>query len=339
MGPESRPSAALPAPEPVARVLRTPIHDLDHLRSAVRAPAVDVVQLGRGPFRADFVTSEAGGVRVTRCEQPQGLRVRATTTPGYVALVVPLRVPGPAALSGERVTAGRVLLFGPGSGYEGYTPPGYVYATVHVPLQVWGARAERWGGAEPLVPGSAPVALRLTPRLRAGAAALGARCAWAQPGEPEQAAQVAQAVEAWLDLLLPACVPGSRRPPRSTPDRAARLIREAEGCLEARPEACVYVGDLCAALGVSERTLQHVFLRRLSLSPLAYLRRRRLHGVRGELRRLVGTPGATVKAVARAHGFLHTGRFASEYRAVFGEAPAVTLGVRGGERASRSGRA
>lgn len=57
---------------------------------------------------------------------------------------------------------------------------------------------------------------------------------------------------------------------------------------------------------------------------LVFLRQQRLHGVRRKL--LAAGPGeATVNREALETGFRHLGRFAADYRALFGESPRETL--------------
>ena len=59
------------------------------------------------------------------------------------------------------------------------------------------------------------------------------------------------------------------------------------------------------------------------MSPGRYLRLRQLRLARAALRR--PDCAATVAEVARRYGFGEPGRFASLYRAVYGEAPSATL--------------
>ena len=85
---------------------------------------------------------------------------------------------------------------------------------------------------------------------------------------------------------------------------------------------------LCAGIGVSQRTLEYAFRERLGASPMEFIRRLRLHAVRRAL--LAAEHGnATVAESAMTFGFYQLGRFAAEYRALFGELPSATLARRG----------
>lgn len=78
---------------------------------------------------------------------------------------------------------------------------------------------------------------------------------------------------------------------------------------------------------MSERTLQYAFKVYVDMSPLAYLRGCRLNRARAVLR--ASDPGAvTVTEVAMRLGFLHLGRFSTDHRKLFGEAPSETLSAR-----------
>ena len=84
------------------------------------------------------------------------------------------------------------------------------------------------------------------------------------------------------------------------------------------------LSDLSAAASVSERRVRDAFSDCHGMSPTAFLRVAALLEVR---RALLAAP--TVRdAVTRAasdYGFWHLGRFAGQYRALFGESPSITL--------------
>lgn len=74
--------------------------------------------------------------------------------------------------------------------------------------------------------------------------------------------------------------------------------------------------------GVSLRTLTSGFRRHCGVSPLSMLRDIRLNRAREQLQ---DPQGDSVTEVAMRFGFGHLGRFASVYRARFGECPSTTL--------------
>jgi AraC family ethanolamine operon transcriptional activator len=84
------------------------------------------------------------------------------------------------------------------------------------------------------------------------------------------------------------------------------------------------VEDLVIATNVSERTLRSVFCEVFGMPPLRYLRLRRLHQARKSLR-ILSPSETTVAAIAAKYGFWDFGRFARDYRHVFGELPSQTL--------------
>ncbi len=86
----------------------------------------------------------------------------------------------------------------------------------------------------------------------------------------------------------------------------------------------LYLGEICAAVGVSERTLRVCCQEHLGMGPIRYLWLRRIHLVR---RALVGADvrQTTVSRVAADFGFWEFGRFSVAYRKLFGETPSTTL--------------
>jgi transcriptional regulator GlxA family with amidase domain len=103
-----------------------------------------------------------------------------------------------------------------------------------------------------------------------------------------------------------------------------RAVRRAEAFLTAHIDESVPISRLCAAIGVSERCLRKAFHRVRGMSPKRSAVLLRLAVVRRALCHPEATR-ATVTAIATDHGFFELGRFAGEYKAVFGETPSATL--------------
>jgi AraC-like DNA-binding protein len=92
---------------------------------------------------------------------------------------------------------------------------------------------------------------------------------------------------------------------------------------------------LASAAGVRPRTLETHFKAFLGTTPLGWVRRMRLVNARRELER--ARAHARVTDIALANGFNQLGRFATDYRSMFGEVPSMTL--RRGRSGSRHGSA
>lgn len=83
------------------------------------------------------------------------------------------------------------------------------------------------------------------------------------------------------------------------------------------------VAELARFCEVPERTLQRHFVAFLGHPPLAHFRRLRFAAVHEAL--LAPSDGASITEIATRFGFTHLGRFAAEYRCLFGETPSATL--------------
>jgi AraC-like DNA-binding protein len=106
-------------------------------------------------------------------------------------------------------------------------------------------------------------------------------------------------------------------------DRAA-IMRRFERVLEGHEGESIFVTGLCAEIGVSERVLRRHCQEHLGMGPQHYLWLRRMNMARRALA-LADGEKATVTTIASDHGFGELGRFAVQYRKLFGESPSVTL--------------
>ena len=122
---------------------------------------------------------------------------------------------------------------------------------------------------------------------------------------------------------LPAS-PGTR--PQASPRRvpALTIMRRAQEYLRANANRRVNLADLCAATGVGSTTLHAAFQEAWGAPPMTLVRLYRLTRIRTAL--LLGAPTrGAVKRIASEHGITEHGRFAGEYRELFGELPSATL--------------
>jgi AraC-like DNA-binding protein len=102
-------------------------------------------------------------------------------------------------------------------------------------------------------------------------------------------------------------------------------LRRAIGFIEENAERDLSSADIASAAHVTIRALQLAFRRHLDTTPMAYLRRVRMHRAYRDLRDADPTGDATVTDIALRWGFTNPSRFALAYRCTFGVPPSHTL--------------
>jgi AraC-like DNA-binding protein len=117
------------------------------------------------------------------------------------------------------------------------------------------------------------------------------------------------------------------------PNNAARAVQEepalpastqlARDFIHANAYLAPTVAEIADAAGVGVRALALGFEKHFGMSPMRYLQRVRLEGVRSRL--LTAREGDTVMRIALDWGFANPGVLAARYRERFGESPAETL--------------
>lgn len=225
---------------------------------------------------------------------------------------------------------GYMGFFPPGGVVDAVTPEGYANATLTVPAADFHtALAQHFPEAPEEVLRSG-AGMRIGPAEQAHLRGLLARIEHSLWHSPEMFTgplirrQVERELLAtFLAALRSACA-DLAPPPTHRIDSRHRRLRQAREYLAAHAHEPIYLDDLCTTLGLSNRGLQNLFQDLLGVSPLTYLRHQRLHGARRALLQAAPASGA-VKFAAREWGFLHQGRFAQDYRTLFGEGPVETL--------------
>ncbi|MFL9824633.1 helix-turn-helix domain-containing protein [Rhodoplanes sp. SY1] len=137
---------------------------------------------------------------------------------------------------------------------------------------------------------------------------------------PEQAHDAAAAISRMLVEVIGA--PGSRHVPAAPHhhlivQRAFETRRDATGPAPG-------LADLCVAAGVCERTLRRAFGAVYGMPPSRYLKLLQLNQVHASLLD-PSARGRLVTDVLTSHGVTELGRFAAQYRTLFGELPSQTM--------------
>ena len=136
--------------------------------------------------------------------------------------------------------------------------------------------------------------------------------------------EVIQALEQQLIHVMVRCLTDGPSRMTAANQRHDKIVAKFEEYLEAHPNTPLYLPDICAAIGVAERTLRGACEEHLGMGPIRYLNLRRMHLVRQALLRAECSQ-ATVTGTVTDYGFWELGRFSVAYRALFGETPSATL--------------
>jgi AraC-like DNA-binding protein len=108
---------------------------------------------------------------------------------------------------------------------------------------------------------------------------------------------------------------------------APAAVRRAVAFVDANAEQPITLEDIAAASGITARGLQAAFARHRDTTPMGYLRRVRMERAHRDLQAGDRTSGDTVVSISRRWGFGSPGRFAVDYRKVFGRSPGETLEI------------
>jgi AraC-like DNA-binding protein len=136
--------------------------------------------------------------------------------------------------------------------------------------------------------------------------------------------EVGRALEAQLIHLMIRCLAAGTRAITARGRSHDVIMMRLEEFLEANPDRPLYLTEICASLGVAERTLRAACEEHLGMGPIRFLTLRRIHLVRRSLLR-ADAKKTKVTCVVTDHGFWELGRFSVAYRKLFGESPSETL--------------
>lgn len=109
------------------------------------------------------------------------------------------------------------------------------------------------------------------------------------------------------------------------PDARSSVVRAATDYVDDHLAEHITMEALADAVHMSVRAVQQRFHEQLGISPMTYVRERRLERVHEELMDATPADRVTVTAVAERWGFHHLGSFGCEYRKRWGESPSQTL--------------
>jgi AraC-like DNA-binding protein len=303
-----------------------PFADPAEFRTVVRATDGELLVTSKGDFRSEVVRIDLNKLWMQRISDRLPRIIQASNDPSRAAILFYAHVKqSPMRHAGVDIGPHEIVVFNLGASFHHRTQAACQLATMSLTPADLAVASRAIIGRE-LTPPRDTRVVRPPRAWLARLMALHARAVRLAKEEPESLAGPATAGALEQDLVraMVECLAGSSPSDSRSGGKHAKVIARFEDFLESRRFDPVYLAEICAAIGVSERTLRACCQEHLGMGPIHYLWLRRMHLAHRAL--LCADPASTtVTAVATEHGFWELGRFSVEYRALFGEMPSRSL--------------
>jgi AraC-like DNA-binding protein len=297
----------------------------DDYQAGIVGARVNLIVTG-GDFKARLTWLNLHRLHVLRCSENLPRIAYISLTPARVFVSCPARAGPPSTYGGAELQFGDIVFHSRGERLHHRTNGENQWGLISLPPDQLAACGKALTGLEILAPPASRM-LRLSRHVAGRLLRLHSRaCRLAETrhelfANPEVARSVEQELlHALVNCLMAADAsdnPETRRHHADVMIRFEETLAAYAGRQPSMPE-------LCANIGVPERTLRICCAEILGMSPTRYLLLRRLNAARSALQR-ADPATASVAEVAHSHHFLELGRFAVTYRTVFGEMPSATL--------------
>jgi AraC-like DNA-binding protein len=300
--------------------------DPDDYAGSLQATTVELTIIERGSFAAKLIRVKLHRQWMQRFSEVLPRIGHYTNDAGRAVITFRTR-PGPSVIAaGLDMQMSNILLHSDGQEYFRRSAGPVDFASMSLPAEDLAIAGAAIAGRELTLPRDA---LSVEPpppakaRLQELHAAVGnlAEYAPAVIANADAAHALEQAViEATVDCLCE----GANVEDSSARRRHGMIMRRFHATLEECPDQALFIPEICKAIGASRRTLQTCCEEQLGTAPKRYLLLRRMSLARRALRDSAPRE-ATVTEIASRYGFWQFGRFAGEYKALFGESPSATL--------------
>jgi AraC family ethanolamine operon transcriptional activator len=307
------------------RVASMVFRDFDEYSASNGVLDIEFLQLASAPVDSRILRIWLDRMVLMRGWENTQYLTRSTNPAGMSTLLLQLETVGTSLWRGREVSERSLLSYQGTAEHIGRSTGGAVWAAAFIHTSALDEAALTLRGAVPVQYATGAAFLEPDTAEMEGLRSAMQQAFLIAESAPQlfETASVRRSME---EAILTAAVAAIDPPrERKAPDGALishqRVVSRAEEALVASINEPIYVQDLCKATGVSERTLRNAFQSLYHISPIRLLHLRRLHQVRRALR---SGAQASVTEVALRFGFGNLGRFAVEYRHLFGESPSHT---------------
>jgi len=300
--------------------------DPDEYAASIRATSLELTVTGRGRFTGQGIRIDLHRLWMQRSCQNLPQIVHSSLVSGRAIISFPTLAERSQVWNGVRTLPSSFVRHSDGEHYYWRSSGPYHRGAMSLPVEDMASLGAAMAGCDltppraPLLITPAPAAMARLQRLHSAAGHL-AEEAPAVIADPDAARGLEQAL---IEAMVACLGKGQIGEDTVAKRRHELIIRRFRRVLEENPGQVLYLPEICAAVGVSDRTLRRCCQEHLGMGPKRYLLLRRLQLARRALRE-VGSSMATVTEIATRYGFWHFGRFAGAYQSIFGEMPSATL--------------
>lgn len=302
--------------------------DLDTFLQQAKSWNLDFRQLDRGPFKGVLTQYGNSKAQIGIGSFNRKFDQRGAAPENYVTFAILGRKMSPIIWRGVEVDHNNVMIYWPGEEIDCSSEPGFEVITYSISEELFHSTCHRFSIQDlekfTLKRRISPISSEARRDLLGTIDTTNRIAAECDNGTDTRASL--DLLELRIPYLIVRAIAQSYDCATHSPltERNMRALREIEKYLKNHTPPPTKVRDLCELTGISERTLQYVFMWKYGISPMAYLKKVRLNEVRRHLhhssvRRL------KISDAANAAGFWHMGQFARDYHQLFGELPSETL--------------
>jgi AraC-like DNA-binding protein len=301
-------------------------NDPNDYAASIRGAKAELTALGSGQFTGKIIRIDFDRLWMQRASENMP-RILHSANSENRAIISFATQPGPGLIrSGVEMRSNRLARIGKDHSYFQRSADALSWAGMSLPVEVMCSVGAAIAGCDLAPP---PQDLIVAPRASAIAKLQRLHAAAGDLAEraPEiiANAQAARGLEQALTHAMVDCISAQDFPDDSSARRRhEKIMRRFHTAISERAEEAMYIPDLCAIVGVPERTLRLCCYESLGMGPKRYLLLRRMNLAWQALRK-ADMAVTTVTDVAANFRFWNFGRFSVEYKVLYGESPSTTL--------------
>ncbi len=299
--------------------------DPDDYQASLSQLRIDLLVISQGAFNARLTWATLHHMQLLHSEEDMPRIVHVSLAPMLVFVGFATRPDPPMVWGGVELQTRDIIFQAQGERFHQRTTGPCSWSLVGLAREHLETYCEVLSGKTLSVPVAGRI-LRPTARDAARLRRLHAQACRLAETRPKVLAhpEVARAIEQGLIHALVTCLVAKARDDGAARDHRTRIMARFEEVLADHPNRPLHMPELCALIGVTDRTLRSCCAEFLGISPSRYMLLRRLQSVRVALRD-ADPATASVAEIASGCGFTELGRFAAAYRNAFGESPSTTL--------------